>query len=66
MPDEEIGRKIDFCDLYRQRQGKTNWKRMLGALNNPAVKDIFIEQDARVSGDELGAVKQAHEFLLQV
>jgi sugar phosphate isomerase/epimerase len=47
-------------------QGKTDWKEMLGALNRAGVKEIFIEQDGTASGDELGAVRQAYQFLLQV
>jgi sugar phosphate isomerase/epimerase len=47
-------------------QGKTDWKRMLGALDKAGVKEIFIEQDGTAAGDELGAVRQAYQFLLQV
>jgi sugar phosphate isomerase/epimerase len=47
-------------------QGKTDWKKMLGALDKAGVKKIFIEQDGTAAGDELGAVRQAYQFLLQV
>lgn len=47
-------------------QGTTDWKKMLGALNQAGVKEILIEQDGTASGDELGAVRQAYQFLLQV
>lgn len=47
-------------------QGGTNWKKLLHALNKAGVKEIFIEQDGTASGDELGAVRQAYQFLLQV
>jgi sugar phosphate isomerase/epimerase len=47
-------------------QGKTDWKKMLGGLKKAGVKEVFIEQDGTASGDELGAVKQAYQFLLQV
>jgi sugar phosphate isomerase/epimerase len=47
-------------------QGKTDWKKMLRALKQAGVKEIFIEQDGTASGDELGAVRQAYQFLLHV
>jgi sugar phosphate isomerase/epimerase len=47
-------------------EGKTDWKKMIGALNRAGVKQIFIEQDGTASGDELGAVRQAYQFLLKV
>lgn len=47
-------------------QGSTDWKKMIGALNKAGVKEILIEQDGTASGDELGAVRQAYQFLLQV
>jgi sugar phosphate isomerase/epimerase len=47
-------------------QGTTDWKKLLDALNKAGVKEIFIEQDGTASGDELGAVRQAYQFLLQV
>ena len=47
-------------------QGATDWKKMIGALNNAGVKEIFIEQDGTANGDEVGAVRQAYQFLLQV
>jgi len=46
-------------------EGKTDWKRMLGALDKAGVERIFIEQDGTAAGDELGAVRQAYRFLLQ-
>jgi sugar phosphate isomerase/epimerase len=47
-------------------QGTTDWKKLLHALDKAGVKEIFIEQDGTASGDELGAVRQAYQFLLQV
>ena len=47
-------------------QGATDWKKMLGALNKAGVKEIFIEQDGTASEDEVGAVRQAYQFLLRV
>ena len=47
-------------------QGTTDWKKLLDALKKAGVKEIFIEQDGTASGDELGAVWQAYQFLLQV
>ena len=47
-------------------QGTTDWKKLLDALKKAGVKEIFIEQDGTASGDELGAVRQAYQFLIQV
>ncbi|HMG86890.1 MAG TPA: sugar phosphate isomerase/epimerase [Terracidiphilus sp.] len=47
-------------------RGTTNWKKMLDALNRAGVKQIFIEQDGTASGDEVGAVRQAYQFLIKV
>ncbi len=47
-------------------QGTTDWKKLFNALNKAGVKEIFIEQDGTASGDELGAVRQAYQFLVQV
>jgi sugar phosphate isomerase/epimerase len=47
-------------------QGATDWRKLLDALKKAGVKEIFIEQDGTASGDELGAVRQAYQFLLQV
>lgn len=47
-------------------EGKTDWKKMLGSLQKAGVKRVFIEQDGTASGDELGAVRQAYQFLLHV
>jgi sugar phosphate isomerase/epimerase len=47
-------------------QGTTDWKKLLGALRKAGVEEIFIEQDGTASGDELGAVRQAYQFLLRV
>jgi sugar phosphate isomerase/epimerase len=47
-------------------QGNTDWKKMLGGLQRAGVKQVFIEQDGTAAGDELGAVRQAYQFLLQV
>jgi sugar phosphate isomerase/epimerase len=44
-------------------QGNTDWKRLLRGLKGAGVKEIFIEQDGTASGDELGAVRQAFQFL---
>lgn len=46
-------------------KGTTDWKKLLGALNNAGVKQVFIEQDGTASGDEAGAVRQAYEFLVR-
>jgi sugar phosphate isomerase/epimerase len=47
-------------------QGNTDWKKHLNALKAAGVKQIFIEQDGTASGDELGAVRQAYQFLLKI
>jgi sugar phosphate isomerase/epimerase len=47
-------------------QGATDWKKLLDALKKAGVQEIFIEQDGTASGDEVGAVRQAYEFLLRV
>lgn len=47
-------------------QGATDWKRMLGALDRAGVKEIFIEQDGTATGDEVGAVRQAYQYLIQM
>jgi sugar phosphate isomerase/epimerase len=47
-------------------QGTTDWKKLLSALQRAGVKQIFIEQDGTANGDELGAVRQAYQFLLRV
>ena len=47
-------------------EGKTDWKKHLAALQKAGVKKIFIEQDGTGSGDELGAVRQAYDYLLKV
>jgi sugar phosphate isomerase/epimerase len=47
-------------------QGTTDWKKMLSALKRAGVNEVFIEQDGTASGDELGAVRQAYQFLRQV
>lgn len=47
-------------------QGATDWIKMLSALKQAGVKEVFIEQDGTASGDELGAVRQAYQFLLKV
>jgi sugar phosphate isomerase/epimerase len=47
-------------------QGTTDWKKMLGALKKAGVKEVFIEQDGTATGDELGVVRQAYQYLLQV
>ena len=47
-------------------KGSTDWKRHLDALHKAGVKKIFIEQDGTPTGDELGAVRQAYQFLINV
>lgn len=47
-------------------KGATDWKKHLDALHKAGVKEIFIEQDGTAAGDELGAVRQAHQYLLTV
>ena len=47
-------------------EGTTDWKKLLDDLKKAGVHEIFIEQDGTANGDELGAVKQAYEFLLKV
>ena len=47
-------------------QGTTDWKKMLTSLKQAGVKEVFIEQDGTAAGDELGAVRQAYEYLLKV
>lgn len=47
-------------------KGSTDWKRHLDALHKAGVKKIFIEQDGTGAGDELGAVRQAYQFLINV
>ena len=47
-------------------QGAMDWKKLLDTLKKAGVKQVFIEQDGTENGDELGAVSQAYQFLLQV
>lgn len=47
-------------------QGKTDWKQMLDALHTAGVKQVFIEQDGTANGDEVGAVRQAYQYLVKV
>jgi sugar phosphate isomerase/epimerase len=47
-------------------QGQTDWKKHFEALDKAGVKEIFIEQDGTAAGDELGAVRQAYEYLRNV
>lgn len=47
-------------------QGATDWKKLLSALRHAGVKEILIEQDGTAAGDELGAVRQAYQFLVKV
>jgi sugar phosphate isomerase/epimerase len=47
-------------------QGTTDWKKMLTSLKQAGVKEVFIEQDGTASGDEVGAVRQAYQYLLKV
>jgi sugar phosphate isomerase/epimerase len=44
-------------------EGSTDWKKLLSALKKAGVMEIFIEQDGTASGDEIGAVRQAYQFL---
>jgi sugar phosphate isomerase/epimerase len=57
---------INFPKYAPFGQGKTNWKELLHALGETSVKEVFIEQDGTDSGDEVGAVRQAYDFLLRV
>ena len=47
-------------------QGSTDWKRHLNALKKAGVKKVLIEQDGTASGDELGVVRQANDYLRSV
>jgi sugar phosphate isomerase/epimerase len=47
-------------------QGQTDWKKHLAALDKAGVKEVFIEQDGTAAGDELGAVRQAYQYLRNV
>ena len=47
-------------------EGKTDWKKMMTELKKAGVKQTFIEQDGTATGDELGAVRQAYNFLLKI
>lgn len=47
-------------------QGTTDWKKLLGTLKTAGVNEVIIEQDGTATGDEVGPVKQAYEFLLKV
>jgi sugar phosphate isomerase/epimerase len=47
-------------------EGKTDWQKHLTALQRAGVKKVFIEQDGTGTGDELGAVRQAYQYLLKV
>jgi sugar phosphate isomerase/epimerase len=46
--------------------GKTNWKKMMTELKKAGVKQTFIEQDGTATNDELGAVRQAYNYLLKI
>ena len=46
--------------------GKTDWKKMMTSLQKAGVKQTFIEQDGTATGDELGAVRQAYQYLLKI
>ena len=47
-------------------KGSTDWKKMMTELKKAGVKQTFIEQDGTAAGDELGAVRQAYQYLLKV
>jgi len=47
-------------------KGTTDWKKHLAALHKAGVKQIFIEQDGTEAGDEIGAVRQAYEYLTKI
>ena len=47
-------------------EGKTDWKKMMTELKKAGVKQTFIEQDGTATGDELGAVRQAYNYLLKI
>jgi len=36
------------------------------SLKNAGVKQVFIEQDGTAAEDELGAVRQAYDYLLKI
>ena len=57
---------INFPKYAPLGQGRTDWKELLRALGETSVKEIFIEQDGTAAGDEIGAVRQAYDFLLRV
>jgi len=47
-------------------KGSTDWKKMMTSLKNAGVKQVFIEQDGTAAEDELGAVRQAYDYLLKI
>jgi len=47
-------------------KGPTDWRKMMTELKKAGVKQTFIEQDGTAAGDELGAVRQAYEYLLKI
>lgn len=57
---------IKFPDYAPLGKGKTDWKRLIAALDKTNVKEIFIEQDGTAAKDEVGAVSQAYQFLKTV
>lgn len=47
-------------------KGPTDWKKMMTSIQKAGVKQTFIEQDGTATGDEIGAVRQAYDYLLKV
>jgi sugar phosphate isomerase/epimerase len=58
--------RSDFPKYAPFGEGAPDWKLMLAALKKAGVKEFFIEQDGTATGDELGAIRQAYQFLLQI
>jgi len=54
---------IKFPEYAPLGKGKTDWKRLIAAIDKTSVKEIFIEQDGTAAKDEVGAVRQAYQFL---
>jgi sugar phosphate isomerase/epimerase len=56
----------NFPKYAKFGEGKTDWKKMVTELKKAGVKQTFIEQDGTATGDELGAVRQAYDYLLKI
>ncbi len=57
---------LQLSQVRRLRQGIDRLEKHLDALHTAGVKRIFIEQDGTATGDELGAVRQAYEYLVKI